>query len=399
MIQYTYKARNNAGKILTGTVKARNEVEADRILAAHQLVALDLVPGRVSSPKARIRIRVKSKDRAIFARQLSTMVSAGLQLPKALKVISSQTKNDAIKSVYIEIYKDLEEGYSFSSALSKHPSVFDRVFVSVINAGEATGKLDVVLAQLADQLENDNDFIAKVRGALYYPGFILCALVAVAIYMLVAVVPQLKGIFTSAGAQLPLATRALIGLADFIKDFWWLFILFILGLVFLIRFWVNSRAGSEMVDNIKVKVPPFNHLFEGVYMYRFNQVMSMLIGAGVPLLDALKVGASVINNNVYEKSIKRAITYVEKGVPLSVQLAKDPIFPALVGQMAAVGEETGQLDKVLSKVADYYGEETDQSIKSLATIIEPAILILIGLAVAFLVFAVLVPIYNIAQLQ
>jgi len=399
MKSYLYKAKNSKGEIITGTVKAANEIEAENVLVKHNLIALDLASEKGGVGFIGFGKRVNAKDRAIFARQISTMISAGLPLPKAIKITSTQARNEFLKTIYIEIFKDLEEGLSFSDALAKHPEAFDKVFVSLTRAGESTGKLDVVLKQQADQLENDNNFTGKVKGALYYPGFIFVAMIGIATYMLIAVIPQLKSIFDSAGATLPLATRMLLALSDFVKTKWWavLVIIIIIGVVG--KFWSSSNSGSKTKDSLQLKIPGVKKIFEGIYMYRFTKTMAMLIGAGVPLLDALKIGGSVINNSVYEDSIVNVASQVEKGVPLSVQLSKDPTFPPFIGQMAAVGEETGQLDGVLSKVADYYEEATDQLIKTVSTLIEPIILVVMGLGVAFIVFAVLVPIYNISQLK
>lgn len=399
MKTFLYKARNGKGEIITGTVKAANEVEAESILVKHNLSALDIAAEKSNSFSFGFGKKVNSKDKAVFSRQLSTMISAGLPLPKAIKVASVQARNDTLKDIYQSIFKDLEEGTSFSNALARHPEAFDKVFVSVVSAGESTGKLDVVLKQLADQLENDNNFINKLRGAMYYPGFILLALIGIAAYMLIVVIPQLKGIFESAGKSLPIATTILLSMSDFVQSKWWALLMIFIVLGVLLKYWAGTKGGGKVKDRLQLNLPGLKKLFEGIYMYRFTKIMSMLIGAGVPLLDALKIGASVMNNSIYEESIARVAGQVEKGVPLSVQLSKDIVFPPFLGQMAAVGEETGQLDNVLSKVSDYYEESTDQAIKTISTLIEPVILVVMGLGVAFLVFAVLVPIYNIAQIQ
>jgi len=400
MKTFLYKAKNSRGEIITGTVKAANEIEAEGLLVKHNLIALEITSEKGSaSLSLGFHRKVSAKDRAIFARQLSTMISAGLPLIKAIKVTSAQASSPQLKTIYQSIFRDLEEGLSFSNALARHPQTFDKVFISIVNAGENTGKLDVVLKQLADQLENDNNFIGKVKGAMYYPGFILAALLGIGAYMLIVVIPQLKTIFDGAGAKLPIATRMLLAMSNFVQTKWWLLLVIIIILVVVFRYWSDSASGKKTKDRLQLKIPGVSKLFEGIYMYRFSEVMSMLIGAGVPLLDALKIGGSVMNNGFYEKSITKAASQVEKGVPLSVQLSKDPVFPAFIGQMVAVGEETGQLDAVLSKVADYYEESTDQAIRTISTLVEPAVLILMGIGVAFLVFAVLVPIYNIAQIQ
>ncbi len=400
MKTFLYKAKNSRGEIITGTVKAANEIEAEGLLVKHNLIALEIASEKGKAAfSINIHRKISAKDKAIFARQLSTMISAGLPLAKAIKVTSAQASNPQLKTIYQSIYKDLEEGLSFSNALARHPQTFDKVFVSVVNAGENTGKLDVVLKQLADQLENDNNFIGKVRGAMYYPGFILVALVGIGAYMLMVVIPQLKSIFDQAGAKLPIATRMLLAMSDFLRTKWWMVLVILIFLGVIFKYWASSSSGKKTKDQLQLKVPGIGKLFDGIYMYRFSKIMSMLIGAGVPLLDALKIGGSVMNNSLYEKSITKAASQVERGVPLSVQLSKDSVFPPFIGQMVAVGEETGQLDGVLSKVADYYEEATDQAIRTISTLIEPAVLLLMGVGVAFLVFAVLVPIYNIAQLQ
>jgi type IV pilus assembly protein PilC len=398
-MRFLYKAKNNKGAIVTGTVKANSAYDAEKILINHNLVALEIISEQKQKFSFNIGIghRITVKDRAIFARQLATMISAGLPLTKAMVVVTSQARNDRIKNIFHAVFRDLEEGSSFSQALSKHPEMFDRVFVSVINSGETTGKLDVVLDQLAMQLERDNNFVSKVKGIMYYPAFISVALVGVSIYMITAIIPQLRVMFDQAGADLPIATRILLGLSDFFIKFWWLVLVVIIILVVAIRIWLVSEVGTRMISRLQLSLPVVNKLVEGMYMSRFTRVMEMLIGSGVPLLDALRTGASIMKNEIYEEGISGIIVRVEKGVPLSVELLKNPFFPSMIGQMVAVGEETGKVDKVLGKVADYFEEETDTRIKSLSTLIEPIILIIIGMAVAFLVFAILVPIYNLTK--
>jgi type IV pilus assembly protein PilC len=401
MSKFLYKAKGPNGRTVTGTVEAKNEIEAEALLTQHSLVAEEVVAVN-ESPLDFLRnifSRINDKDRAIFARQLSTMVSAGLTLPKSIKVTSNQARTEKLRNIYMDLYKQLEEGKTFSSALRDHPEAFNDVYVAVVAAGEQTGKVDVVLKQLATQLENNNNFVGRVRGALYYPGFIIVAMVAIAIYMLVKVIPALKGIFDQEGEQLPIATRILLAMSDAVQVYWWAVIMVIIGRVIFLRFFFESQSGAAVKDKLAIKTPVIKKMFEGMYMYRVTEIMAMLLGAGVPLLNTIKIAATTVNNGVYEESLLNVAKYVERGVPLSVQLMKEPVFPPIFGQMASVGEETGQLDKVLKKVSDYYQETTDQMIKTLSTLIEPAILLLVGAAVAFIVFAVLVPIYNIAQIE
>lgn len=399
MAKYIYKAKNDKGEIVTGTVQAPNEFEAEKVLLKNKLVAMDITSEKTFNIRSLFKPKVTIKDRALFARQLATMVEAGLTLTKGVSIVAIQARNDNLKRIYHALYRDLEEGFTFSTALSKHPEVFDRVFVSVVKSGETTGNLEVVLKQIAVRLENDNNFVAKIRGAMYYPAFILVALVGISAYMLVAVIPQLETLFKQAGGELPFATRALLVLSAFLSTKWWLVIILLIFMGVGLRYWLISDIGGKTINRWQIQIPGIKTLSIGIYMSRFSRVLEMLIKAGVPLLDALKIASTTMNNQIYEQSIIKMARGVEKGVPLSVHLQKNPFFPTIVGQMVAVGEQTGKLDQVLDKVAVYYEEETEQRIKAISTLVEPVVLVIIGFGVAFLIFAVLLPIYNVAQLQ
>lgn len=399
MAKYLYKAKNEHSQIVTGTVTAQNEFEAEKALLDNKLFALDIMSEKRSGLDQLFQSRITLKDRALFARQLATMIGAGMTLTKSLSIVTQQGRTERIKSIYHDIYKDLEEGYSFSSSLAKHPEAFDRVFVAIVKSGETTGNIAKVLSETADRLEKDNNFIAKIKGAMLYPVFILVALIVIGSYMLIKVIPQLKQVFEQSGAKLPLATRALIGLSDFLTKEWWLALIILIVAFFAVRYWVRSDVGGRTINKWQISIPGVRTLTVGIYMSRFARVMEMLTTAGVPLIDALKIVSGTINNQIYQEDINHIIVEVEKGVPLSTPMLKSRNFPSLVGQMVSVGEQTGQLDKVLTKVAEYYEDEANERIKSLSTLIEPIVLLIVGAGVAFLVFAVLMPIYGIAQLQ
>ena len=399
MAKYLYKAKNERGDIVSGTVTAQNEFEAEKALLDNKLFALDIMVqggfsfGNLFQPKITI------KDRALFARQLATMISSGMTLTKSLTIVAQQGRTERLKSIYHDVYQDLEEGYSFSSALVKHPEAFDRVFIAIVRSGETTGNMAKVLGDTADRLENDSNFIAKIKGAMLYPVFILCALLAVGGYMMIKIIPQLKGVFEQAGSQLPLVTRMLIAMSDFLTTKWWLALIILIALILALRSWILSDVGGRTINKWQITVPGVKNISIGIYMSRFARILEMLISSGVPLIDALKIVSNTMNNQIYEEEINQMIVEVEKGVPLSTPMLKDSDFPPLVGQMVSVGEQTGQLDTVLGKVAEYYEDEANEKIKALSTLIEPIVLIIIGIGVAFLVFAVLMPIYGIAQLQ
>jgi len=392
MPRYLYKAKNDKSEIVTGTVRSDNQIEAEKVLVRHNLVPIEITPEQKKSFGASIFNKVSIKDKAVFSRQLATMLNAGLPLTKAISLLAKQAKNDHLRQIFVDIYTDLEEGFNFSSALSKHPEAFDRVFVSIVNSGESTGKLDVVLNELADQIENDSSFVGKVQSALYYPAFILVALVGAAFVMMVMVVPKLKIMFTQNNQELPIITKVLLGMSNFMVNWWWLVLIVLGGFVIFARYWLGTEKGSKAIHVLQISIPGLKNVFMGIYMYRFTRTMSMLIGAGVPLLDALRISATVMDNPVYEEAIMRVSGQVEKGMSLSAQLMKERYFPPLVGNMAAVGEETGELDKVLLKVAQYYAQSTSDLTKAITSLIEPAVLLLVAAGVIFLVFAIYMPV-------
>jgi len=397
MPRFLYKAKNQRGSLVTGTVRADSQSEAEKVLIKHNLVPTEILPEKLQAMPHFLLSKVSSKDKAVFTRQLATMISSGLNLTKAISILANQARTIQIKQIFLSVYKDLEEGYTLSSALSKHPEAFDHVYVSIVGSGESTGKLDLVLSELASQLENDSNFAAKIRGSLYYPAFIFGVLIVAGIIMLAYVVPKLSSVFQEAGVALPAITRILLSLSGFFQSWWWLVIMTLIAIIFFFRFWFQTDAGSRVLHNFQITLPVIRDIFEGLYMYRFTRVLSMLVGAGVPLLDALKIAGSVIDNVIYEESIYSIIGQVEKGIPLSSELLKDPFFPPIVGQMVAVGEETGELDKVLKKVSEYYEQSTSEITKTISSLIEPAVLVIVGLSVAFLVFAIYIPIFQLNQ--
>lgn len=397
MARFLYKAKNNKGEVVTGTVKASNEAEAEKVLLKHNLVPTDIIAERQKPVWSFLTQRISVREKAVLSRQLATMLSAGLDLTKAITILAKQAKSEHLKKIFLDIFQDLQSGYNFSAALAKHPEAFDRVYVSVVNSGESTGKLDVVLTELAVQLEEDSSFISKVKSSLYYPGFILVVLFGAGIFMLSFVIPKLRVMFDEAKQELPLVTKVLLSLSGFFQVFWWLILLLIIGLIIFYKFWSMTEAGSRVIHNAQIQIPGLKNIYEGIYMYRFTRILSMLVGSGVPLLDALRIAATVMDNVIYEESIANVAAQVERGVPLSNPILKDPIFPPLVGNMIAVGEETGELDKVLSKVSDYYKEATNDLTKAISSLVEPVVLIIVGLGVAFIVFAIYIPVYQINQ--
>ncbi|MDP4000566.1 MAG: type II secretion system F family protein [bacterium] len=401
MSEFVYKARDAAGHLKTGEISAGTEAAAAEMLAEHRLILTKLEIKKekgfdISQLLNRLN-RVTMKDRVIFTRQLGTMIKSGLPIVQALNILSEQTENKKFKQIIEEISGGIEGGGSFSSMLAKYPNVFDRVYVNMTKAGEASGRLDDTLERLAIQQEKAYGIVKKVRGAMLYPAFVMIALVGATILMLVVVIPPLKDIFEGANADLPFATQVLIKLSDAMLQFWYLFLLGGIGLVVAGRQFLKTENGKSLLDRAKLKVPIFGPLFQKIYVARFTRTLASLVSGGVPILEALEIVGESIGNGVYERALRKAAKDVEGGVQLSQPIRSNPVFPPLVSQMISVGEQTGKMDEVLTKLADFYEEEVDNLVKNLTTLMEPLLMVVMGAAVGGLLIAILMPIYNLGS--
>lgn len=341
--------------------------------------------------------RVSIKDRAFFSRQLATMLGSGITLSESLKVLLAQTKNPMIVRALTQIIHDIESGLSFSVAIERHPKLFGDVYVAIVRSGEISGKLEEVLLQLAENIEKENALVSKLKSAMVYPIFIVTAMIGVSILMMVKVMPQLKSIFTESNVPLPLSTQFLLAGSDFMVKFWWLVVIGLVALVFGIAYYFRTYSGSRILNVIQVHMPA--GLPEDLYMARFTRTMSMLIKGGLPIIQSLDITANVMNNYLYRDVLVGARNEIERGLPLSAPLDRSSYFPKIVTQMILVGEQTGRLDQILERLAIYYEDEMDDKIKGISSLIEPVIIVILGLGVAFLVMAVLMPIYNITQIN
>jgi len=397
-MQFIYEAQDAEGRLIKGTIEAPSDVKAAEILKGRELLLLSLrlKPAIWELPLSLLK-RVSARDRAIFARQLSTMISAGLPLSQSLRILVEQTSNANLREAVKKIVEDLEAGFSFSMAIARHSYIFSPFFINMIRSGEASGNLDKVLSILADQQEKDAALIGKVRGALAYPAFIVFALIVVGIVMMIYVIPNLKSMFEQAGASLPITTRILIATADFLKGFWWLVFLALAGLIVGLMLWIRTAPGRYAWHYNQIYTPLIKTLFRPMLMARFTRTASMLVLSGVPILETLQITASVLDNEIYEKLLATISSQVEKGVPMSVSMRRAKLFPPMVVHMISVGEQTGKLDYILKILADFYEEETDSKVKNLATLIEPVILLIMGAAVAFLLVSIMLPLYQMTQ--
>jgi type IV pilus assembly protein PilC len=399
MLTYVYTARESAtGKKIQAEIEADNERSAAKMLMERGLTPLDIsLKGEHRGGSSGLFNRIPSKQKVIFSRQLSTLMNAGLPLIQSLEHVRSQTSSKPLKVIITKVMSDIEAGSSLSDALSHHPKAFDIVYVSLIAAGETSGTLDQSLARLADRQEKDSEIISKVRGALVYPLIVILAMIGVVTFMLVTVLPQVQILYENLpGASLPIFTRILLVISQAITNFWWIILIVLAVLVFMSTRWARTGPGKEVVDRLKMKLWPIGPLFMKLYMARFARTASTLVGSGVPMLKMLSTTASGINNVHVAASIQAAADKVKGGKSLSETLQGDPNFLELVPNMIHIGEQSGSLQDMLSKVADYYEKEVDNQIKAITTTIEPLLMITIGIVALIIVAAILLPIYNLA---
>lgn len=396
MLTFNYEARNTAtGQKVKATVQADNERAAARLIQEQGLSPLEIK--LQNDQKVGFFNKVKAKDRVLFARQLSTLINAGLPLVQSLRMVLKQTTSKPLQAVISDVINDVESGKNFSDSLAKHPKVFGTIFVSLVQAGEASGTLDTSLVRLADQQEKDAEILAKVRGAMVYPGVVVGVMIAVVTFMLVTVLPQVKVLYDGLGnAKLPFLTQALLAVSSFIIHFWWIIVIIAIGLGIYLTRWGRTVAGKRFIDKLKMRTPPLNGLFMKMYMARFCRTGSTLISSGVPLLQMLDIVSKSINNVYVEDSIQRAMVQVKGGKSIADALEGDPNFLELVPNMLRIGEQSGSVEEMLSRTADYYEKEVDNQIKAINTIIEPVLMIILGVVALIIVGAVLLPIYGLA---
>ncbi len=344
--------------------------------------------------------KIGSSDLILFTRQLSSMLSSGLTLLRALQIFKEQIENEAMIEVVTSIINDIEEGKSFSYAIAKYPNVFSSIYVSLIKAGESSGLLDKVLLRLADNLEKGSKLRATIKSALMYPAIIVVLMVFVIFIMMIFVIPQLSVLYTNLGVPLPLPTQIVIGLSGVIGTFWPLVIVGIFGLIFFYRRWRKTEQGQLIVDNLILKLPVFGKLISQTILAEFSRTLGLLIGTGTLVVESLNETADTTGNIYYKNAIKDVSKQVEKGVSIGDALSSYTLFPPMLVQLVKIGEQTGRMDETLTKASEYFEGEVNQMVKTLTTALEPFIMLVLGVGVAFLIISVITPIYSlISSLQ
>lgn len=399
MLNYKYIATNPAsGQRVKAIIQADSEAAAAKAIKLQGLAPTEITLLEDSTAGfGKFFHRVHAKDRILFARQLSTLINAGLPLVQSLRSVMNQTTSKPLKIIESRIIADVEGGASFSSALSHYPDVFNEIFISLIAAGEISGTLDKALERIADQQEKDAEILSKVRGAMIYPAVVLLVMMLVVGFMIVKVLPQVEILYKDfPGAKLPFITVFLLDISHFLTKFWWVAIVILAFGGFFGTRWMNTLGGKRIVDKIKMRVWPIGPLFMKLYMARFARTGTTLVASGVPLLQVIDITARAVNNVHVSDSLHRASDKVKGGKALSDSITNDPNFLELVPNMIRIGEQSGSLEAMLEKIASYYEKEVDNEIKAVSTIIEPVLMIVLGVVAMAIVAAILLPVYGLA---
>lgn len=392
---FIYKAKDlSKGRIIEGEINADSKEKALLALKAQKLQVIEISP-----IKRRLRKgKITSKDIVIFSRQLATLVSSGVPIIQSLAILESQAENINLVKVISSIKKDIEGGLSISEALAKHPKVFSELYVSMIKAGELGGILDVILDRLSSYLESSEALKDKVKSAMMYPTIVGGIAVLITIFLIVYVIPIFKGIFQGFGAELPFVTRVVISISDFLKKY----LFFIVGSIFLgyvgLKKYVSTPSGRKNFDNFLLNLPIFGVIFKKVAIAKFSRTLATLIKSGVPILQGLETVAKTSGNKIIEEAIMESIKSIKEGGRISDPLKKSEIFPEMVVQMIAVGEETGSLDSMLFKIADFYDQEVESAVKGLTSMIEPLVMVFMGVVIGFIVIAMFIPMFELSDI-
>lgn len=399
MALFQYKAISPQGAVSRGVVESPNLAAASEVLEEKNLVVLQLR----QTTKVRASVSgfslgfIKQKDIVMLARQMSVMIAATVPIVPALRILSAQTEQPKLKAVTREMADDVDGGLQISQAFAKHPRYFSRFFVAMIRSGETSGRLDEVLNYLADQMEKDYDLTSRIRGAMVYPAFIIVSLIAVAIIMMIFVIPKMSGLLLESGAQLPLQTRVLIGTSNFIATYWWALAIVVVGILIVLRLWVQSKSGRVAWDQILLRLPVFGLITQKIIIVRMCRSLSTLIRGGVSISAALEITSEVVDNAAFRDILTKTIKEVQDGNSITTVMMQSKIVPRIVAEMMSIGEKSGKIDEILERLSAFYDREVSALVASLTSLIEPIIMVVMGVGVAFMVMAVLMPMFQLAN--
>ena len=399
MKKFSYEARDSAtDKIVKSVVQADTENSAARLLIEQGFVPLDVkevVEG--GSFFGKLSGRITTKDKIVFTRQLATLIGAGLPLSQSMRTVLEQTENKKLQGVIQEIIADVEGGRQLSDSFAKHPEVFDKVFIALVSAGEASGTLDDALKRVAAQQEKDAATMSKIEGALTYPIIVLFVIAGVMGFMLFTVVPQVEKLYRDMKKELPFLTQLMVDTTEVIKNYWWLILIILgIGVYFLLQY-LKTDNGVKVKDTFKLNAPLFGKMFRKLYMARFTRTGQTLLGTGVAMLDMLRISSDSVNNSIIAGSITRAAEKVKGGKALSTALQPEDYIMTMVPQMIKIGEQSGKIDEMMGKTAQVYEDELDEEIRTISTAIEPILMVVLAIVAGGMVGAILLPIYGLVN--
>ncbi|HYT25863.1 MAG TPA: type II secretion system F family protein [Actinomycetota bacterium] len=399
---FAYKVRDRSGRMIGGTLDADSQGTVAARLRQMGYAPVSIEVAKQAALRKELSLpgmgRVKPKDLAVFSRQFATMINSGLSLLRALSILGDQTQNKRLAGVVLEVRDEVEKGTALSAALARHPKVFNRLYLSMVRAGEVGGFLDQVLVKLAETLEKEVELRGKVKSAMTYPVVVFAMVLLIVTAMLIFIVPMFKNLYGQLGGTLPLPTRVLVGVSDLVKRGFVFVLPGIVVVTFGFRRLLATPSGRYRLDAFKLRAPVFGVLFHKTALSRFSRTLATLLRSGVPILQALEIVSDTVNNGVMAKAIKDVQDSVREGESLAGPLEKHAVFPPMVVQMMAVGEETGALDTMLTKVADFYDQEVEAVVNALTSLIEPILIAVMGAAVGGMVIALYMPMFNIINL-
>jgi type IV pilus assembly protein PilC len=399
---YAYKVRDRGGKILEGTLDGDSQNAIVGRLREMGYTPLQIVERKEALGKKEITLPwkkgIKSKEVAVMSRQFATMINSGLSLLRALNILSEQTENTRFAAILADVRADVEKGQSLSVAMAKHPKAFGRLYISMIRAGETGGVLDQTLLKLAETLEKEVELRHKIKSAMTYPVVVACLVAVIFSAMLLFVVPTFKNLYKDLGGVLPLPTRILIGASDIAKKYFLIWLTLASTAIWLLKRFKKTDAGRAKWDALKLKLPIFGKLVHKTALSRYSRTLSSLMRSGVPILQALDIVKETVNNTVVANAVTEVQTAVKEGSSMTKPLERSEVFPAMVVQMMAVGEETGALDTMLDKIADFYDQEIDATVSALTSLIEPLLIVIMGGGVGAMVVALYMPMFQIINL-
>ncbi len=400
---YEYKVKDREGNVHSGSIEAESQAKVAAALRekGYQPITIDEQKESLGSKEIKIpgfSDRIKYKEVAVFSRQFATMINAGLSLLRALSILADQTDSAALRKVILAVKSDVEQGTSLSQAMEKHPKAFNPLYTSMVKAGEVGGVLDDTLLRLADNLEASVALKQKIKSAMMYPIAVFVLVVLIVTAMLIFVVPMFEGLYADLGGTLPLPTRMLLAISTIITSYWWAVVLLTIGVLVAFRQWIATDGGRAAFDAVKLKLPIFGNLVHKSAIARFSHTLAALVKTGVPILQAMDIVSDTAGNAVVARAVQDVKASVSEGESIAAPLTSHPVFPPMVVQMIAVGEETGALDTMLEKVGDFYDAEVDAMVEGLTSLIEPLLIVVLGATVGGMLVSLYLPMFKIIEL-